>query len=252
MEHQHLSAEQGRAVSAALEGRSIWLTGGAGTGKSATLMAIIAGLQQRFGGMPGAVAVVAPTGVAALNVGGTTINSWAKLKLLDKEKAATLEKGDPRPLRQAQVIVIDEISMVADWLLEVMDRLGRQYCDEDQPFGGIQMLCGDFLQLAPVKGDYCFQSPAWRALSPQRFELAYAFRQGTDVVFARMLGEIRVGNLTAGTLAALRAGRAQDDMKPTLLYAINKSVDRKTPRTWGSCRVCASRTRRWTAVRKRR
>jgi ATP-dependent DNA helicase PIF1 len=232
MDHHQLSPEQRQAVSAAVvDGKSVLVTGGAGTGKSATLKEIIVGLQRRFGGRPGAVAVVAPTGVAAVNVGGTTIHSWAKLKLLDKARAAKMLGGDPRPWRSAKVMIIDEISMVADWLFELLDRLGRKHCNAELPFGGIQLvLCGDFLQLAPIDGKYCFESPAWNALDLQRFELSYAFRQGMDAEFARMLGEVHVGRASAQTLATLQQQRVvvmqeQADIVATQLYAVNRDVD---------------------------
>lgn len=85
----------------------------------------------------------------------------------------------PEPWRQVQVLVADEVSMVSDWLLDLMDRLGRAFFrgQKDKPFGGIQLvLCGGFLQLAPVEGAHCFKSRAWQEAHLARFELTFAFR----------------------------------------------------------------------------
>ncbi len=223
-----LSHEQQAPIAAALHGQSLLLTGGAGTGKSATLHALIKALRAKHAGRAGAVAVVAPTGVAALNVGGTTIHAWAKWGLLTREQAAS-KTFAPEPWRQVQVLVVDEVSMVADWMLELMDRLARAFRNKHRPFGGIQLvLCGDFLQLAPVEGALCFKSHVWRDAQLQRFELTYAFRQGADGRFAAMLAEVRTGKPSDETLAALQSGGAQDvhdNIEPTLLYTTNRMVD---------------------------
>ncbi len=224
-----LSHEQQAPIAAALDGHSLLLTGGAGTGKSATLHALIKALRAKYAGRPGAVAVVAPTGVAALNVGGTTIHAWAKWAPMTREQA-TSKSFTPVPWRAVQVLVVDEVSMVSDWQLELMDRLGRAFRDKSKPFGGIQLvLCGDFLQLAPVEGALCFKSPVWAAARLQRFELTYAFRQGADGCFAAMLAEVRTGQPSDDTLAALQSGGAgdllHDNIEPTLLYTTNAKVD---------------------------
>ena len=86
-----LSEEQQSVLTAALEGDSLFLTGGAGTGKSFTLQHVIASLRKKYSGRPGAVAVVAPTGVAAIQVQGTTIHSWAGLQAVTKTQASALK-----------------------------------------------------------------------------------------------------------------------------------------------------------------
>ncbi len=127
------------------------------------------------------------------------------------------------------MLIVDEISMVSDWQLELMDRLGRAFRDKDRPFGGIQLvLCGDFLQLAPIDGALCFKSRAWHEAHLQRFELTYAFRQGADGCFAAMLAEVRTGQPSDDTLAALQSAGTKDthdDIEPTLLYTTNAKVD---------------------------
>jgi ATP-dependent DNA helicase PIF1 len=224
-----LSSEQERCVEAALAGLPIFVTGGAGTGKSATLEHLIARLKARYSGNPKAVAVVAPTGVAALNVKGQTLHSWGRFGQLTKEGAAT-HRLAREPWLSLRVMVIDEISMVADWLLDLLDRGGRMYHNRNLPFGGIQMIfCGDFLQLAPIEGRLCFHAASWKALNPRIMELSFAFRQGTDAVFAKMLAEIRLGTPCSETLAALCQvqSRVEDEgaIEATHLYARRANVD---------------------------
>jgi ATP-dependent DNA helicase PIF1 len=215
-----LSPEQQAAVEAAARGHSLFLTGGAGTGKSFTLQQIIAAAKRTYAHRPGAVAVVAPTGVAAVQVEGTTIHSW----------------------RHVQVLIIDEISMVPDWLLDLLDRMGRETPSsssngksKSKPFGGIQViLCGDFLQLPPVAGAFCFKSNAWKqTIAPQHcFELGYAYRQGADVEFASLLSEIRLGKRNDALLDALRQSssssssstKSNNGIQPTRLYSKKMDV----------------------------
>lgn len=222
-----LSPSQQRCLDAALTGHSIFITGGAGTGKSAMLHHLIIQLKARYPGSPKAVAVLAPTGVAALAVGGQTLHSWAGLKPLS-EKEAAKHHCAKKPWLAVRVMVVDEISMVPGWLLDLLDRGGRMHRNPVLPFGGIQMIfCGDFLQLAPVDGKLCFHSAAWKSLAPQRFELSFAFRQGNDLAFAAMLSEIRIGEPSDTTLTALAQHRPREDndIMPTKLYSTHRDVD---------------------------
>lgn len=174
-----LSADQNAAVRAALSGRNVFITGPGGVGKSVTVRHIVREL--RMAGKE--VHVVAPTGVAAINVNGTTIHSWAGIKLGEKpapEYVAAME-GDLDTVRYrdsafkrivtCDVLVIDEISMVSAGMfakIEIICRLAREaYAARDfleyldmvadleevsgALFGGIQLIVsGDFLQLPPV------------------------------------------------------------------------------------------------------
>ncbi len=235
---EHLSAEQNAALGAVLSGKSIFLTGGAGTGKSFTLQHIIAALKTKLSNRPGAVAVVAPTGAAALQVGGNTIHNWSGLAMVDNNSAPKLSKWKRQAWQQVHVLIIDEIAMVSDWMLDLLDRMGRETRHQQGhlPFGGVQVvLCGDFLQLPPIVGKFCFKSKAWQqAITPDNcFELLYAYRQGEDHDFAALLAQVRVGNNGDSILADLQKQhpqqqqpqqQQQSDIEPTRLYSKKDDV----------------------------
>jgi ATP-dependent DNA helicase PIF1 len=230
----HLSAEQQAALDAAMSGKSIFLTGGAGGGKSFTLKQIIASLRQKYSGRPGAVIVVAPTGCAAIQVEGTTIHQWAGLKQVDEQSAATIQTWNRKAWTQVHTLIIDEISMVHDWMLNLLDRMGRSSRKQQNhlPFGGIQLiLCGDFLQLPPVRGSYCFKSEARKqAILPAHcFELTFPYRQGGDQDFAGTLSQVRLGTADWKLLDTLSNKSdirdESDGIQPTLLYSNRANVD---------------------------
>ena len=123
----------------------ILVTGEAGTGKS-TLVNYI----RYYGGIEN-TAILAPTGVAALNVGGQTIHSFFRFpfKIIDENALADQRKN--RLWKKVKLIIIDEISMVRADMLDGMDIILRKAQDSRQPFGGCKiLLVGDFYQLPPV------------------------------------------------------------------------------------------------------
>ena len=141
-----------------LTGRSIFLTGKAGTGKTTFLKYITLTTSKRF-------VVLAPTGVAAVNAGGSTIHSFFLLPLCPylpdvkelvtksqmPESFRSLRKDRVKILRTLDLIIIDEISMVRADLLDAVDMTLRRYRRSDKPFGGVQLLMiGDARQLSPV------------------------------------------------------------------------------------------------------
>ncbi|RNF20661.1 PIF1 helicase-like protein [Trypanosoma conorhini] len=234
-----LSGEQGRAVELALQRRNLFVTGGAGTGKSLVIREIVRRMRQDG---RRSVFVTATTGVAALNVRGSTINSFAGVKFGDGA-ARDLLKWVRRNRRAAgrwkycQTLIIDEISMMDPELLDKLDFVARAIRRRaDEPFGGIHViLCGDFLQLPPIpprqglwsqpqpQGEaaatdraeageaaearpqkrYCFEGEAWRALGLTTVVLQQKFRQSEDADFQRVLDDVRLGVLSAETHAML-------------------------------------------------
>src|SRR2546427_3606161 len=165
-----------RFAAAAQGGRNCFLTGMAGTGKSTTLKRYIVESLKR-------VDVTAPTGVAALNVGGMTIHRFCGMLLgpqagQSNEDYFEVLRRDPRRsvlagfnrVRRCEVLVIDEISMLPGRQLGFVEYLFRRLRGRDQAFGGCQVIVtGDFLQLPPVRTnegepyDWAFQSSAWQA-----------------------------------------------------------------------------------------
>src|SRR5947208_2212705 len=152
-----------------------YITGMAGTGKSTTLKRYIVESLKR-------VDVTAPTGVAALNVGGMTIHRFCGMLLgpqagQSNEDYFEVLRRDPRRsvlagfnrVRRCELLVIDEISMLPGRQLEFVEFLFRRLRGQDEPFGGCQVIAtGDFLQLPPVRTsddepyDWAFLSPAWQ------------------------------------------------------------------------------------------
>jgi len=197
-----LSAEQRAVVEyGAAGGAHIFLTGRAGTGKTTVTRAIL----ERLG--PKA-AVLAPTGVAAMNAGGQTLHSFFRLP------PRLIMPGDVRRLRNARAVkalstlVIDEISMVRSDMMQAVDAALRLNRDSREPFGGVRMiLVGDLAQLPPIAqgeegafleetygGPFFFHAPAFRNAGFTMIELHEVHRQG-DPEFVEILNAVREGAL---------------------------------------------------------
>lgn len=239
-----LSAEQQAVIDCALTGQSLFFTGSAGTGKSFVLRTLVKALKAKHGAS--AVFVTAPTGVAACNVGGITLHSFAGVGL-GKESATSLANmvakhdGKAAKWNQCQVLVIDEVSMLDGHLMDKLDAVGRRArYRPDAPFGGIQLvLCGDFYQLPPVGVDrttcFAFESQAWKRAVTRTFQLTHVYRQ-RDPVFVQCLNDLRMGVVSDATARTLTATRNHSLVQttedgatvvPTRLYSHNVDVDRE-------------------------
>ncbi|KAF7292554.1 ATP-dependent DNA helicase PIF1 [Mycena indigotica] len=223
-------------------GKSVFFTGSAGTGKSVVLRKIIADLKEKFKKEPNstmaAVAVTAPTGIAACNIGGVTIHSWAGVGTAKEDITTTVNKikKNKRHLAnwlRAKVLVIDEVSMVDAYLMDMLAKIARELTNRpNDSFGGIQLVVsGDFLQLPPVTKKtvkYAFESQMWDQTIEQAFILTEVFRQ-KDPEFLRVLEEIRVGVASQATIDKLQSlSRPLDTkhgIKPIELYPMRKDVE---------------------------
>ena len=217
---------------------NIFVTGRAGTGKSTLLSYLVENTQKN-------VAVCAPTGVAALNVGGVTIHSLFGFPfgiLGEQDIARHLNRRTREVLTALDVLVIDEISMVnADLMDAISKSMGIARGRRKIPFGGAQLVMfGDPYQLSPVPGNneeraymaenyqspWFFDAHVWREDSLERFELGEIFRQ-SDEEFKQILNAIRVGEVKQEMLDRLnQAGNRfppHDDV--IRLATINASVD---------------------------
>ncbi|PQE03029.1 atp-dependent dna helicase pif1 protein [Rutstroemia sp. NJR-2017a BVV2] len=153
-----LTAEQEAVVEMAMQGHNIFLTGAAGSGKTVTLLQIIANLERKyFDTKKKRVQVIAPTGIAALPLNGRTTYSFAGWKpysfrqslnkLLRETKNSTA-----RAILHLKVLIIEEISMVENQFLERLNIFLKDVLESEEPFGGLQVIfLGDFHQLPPVK-----------------------------------------------------------------------------------------------------
>ncbi|HAV10832.1 MAG TPA: AAA family ATPase [Dehalococcoidia bacterium] len=222
-------------------GNNVFITGRAGTGKS-TLLEYFRTITMKK------VAVLAPTGVAALNVKGQTIHSFFKFKPdITLQKVKRIKKDDDHSAtiyEKLDSIVIDEISMVRADLLDCVDKFLRLNGQrKNTPFGGIQMIfVGDLYQLPPVvKSDekaifsvnyetpYFFSAQAFEHLKVEFIELEKIYRQHDDR-FIDLLNAIRNNSITEAELKTLNR-RYIDDYKPPqndfyiYLTTTNKTAD---------------------------
>ena len=220
--------------------RNIFLTGKAGTGKTTFLHQLRSYLPKRM-------AVVAPTGVAAINASGVTIHSFFQISFgpqipqswefenrpqriretTDGIKVHKMNKNRINLIRSLDLLVIDEISMVRADLLDAIDDVLRKYRDRKKPFGGLQLLMiGDLQQLAPVVMDeeweilgryydtpFFFSSLALRQSSFVTIELRHIYRQSNEA-FIGLLNRIRNHQTDSETINALNS-RYIKDFKPT-------------------------------------
>lgn len=215
-------------------GQSALLTGPAGSGKTYVLNAFI----RRAKAVGKHVAVTATTGLAATHLNGSTIHSWSGIAIHD-ELPAKYHEGlsDSRleTIKKTNILVIDEISMLHDFRLDLVDQLIRKIRNDDRPFGGIQVvLCGDFFQLPPVNrsgsktGGFVVNSNAWNELQPVICYLNEQHRQD-DATFLGILNALRGGQMNEGHIATLQerfnvALSGEDAV--TELYTTNIDVDR--------------------------
>lgn len=191
--------------------RSLFITGRAGTGKSYLLNFFVRNSHKN-------VVVVAPTGVAAINVGGQTIHSFFRIPTKTPiPKNELIPTSSRRELyRCIDSIVIDEVSMIRSDVMDAIDYVLRAANDTDLPFGGKQMiLFGDLYQLPPVArpqvrrylddtfgGTFFFHAPGIRESSLKVCELTHVFRQ-KDPTFIEVLNQIREGRVTSSALSLL-------------------------------------------------
>ena len=157
-----LTPEQSHALKCACEKKdSIFITGAAGTGKSALLLRIIADLESTYSKEE--VAVTAPHGNAAINIDGKTLASAAGYGAMSKRQYITslaFERilANPRAVERWikwKVLVIDEVSTLDGDLFDTLELIARIIRGSDAPFGGIQLVVsGDFFQLPPVGTSY--------------------------------------------------------------------------------------------------
>lgn len=211
-------------------------TGGAGVGKSFLIIVLVKFIEKILR-LPGdhpekpKVALLAPTGIAASLIGGTTIQTGLSFKfgrdyLPLNDQAREQIRVD---LDDLQLIVIDEMSMIsADALYMIHQRLCEIFVSQD-PFAGKAMLCvGDLLQLRPVKGKYIFAKPKsprykplyevdplWHGITP--VVLKTNFRQGEGNVWTELLNRARLGEMTAEDMLLLEQRRVSDSIDTNMI-----------------------------------
>jgi ATP-dependent DNA helicase PIF1 len=227
-----------KALAAIHDGQPIvMIMGRAGTGKSTLIRKLIEqdGKDQ---------VVIAPTGVAAVNVGGQTIHSFFRIPpRLHNLSEVQPRRGGGKLFKNLRRVIIDEISMVRADLLDAVDYALQINRKDSRPFGGVQMvLVGDFLQLPPVvRGDeaeiltnmgyetpFAFSAKCLRDNSVTKIELTKIYRQD-DPEFIRLLGNLRSGDDLNETIAAFNRachGARKRKADPVILCGTNAVADR--------------------------
>jgi ATP-dependent DNA helicase PIF1 len=233
-----LNTQQRKAFDAIVAGKSVFLTGPGGTGKSFLLQNLYAHYK---GYTNKKISITALTGCAAILIGpfAKTLHSWAGIGLgrgdveeLAKTIAVDKRKG-PR-WRKTDCLVIDEVSMMTPALLELLDCVGRKARKSpDKPFGGLQIVfVGDFYQLPPVSKEgpagFAFESPIWSEVVKETIFLTEIIRQ-KDPTFQHILNEARIGELSTDSYELLETRKTMEwkrqEIKPTLLFTKNTDVN---------------------------
>ena len=214
--------------------RSLFLTGKAGTGKSTFLRYIASHTRKKH-------VVLAPTGIAAINAGGVTLHSFFKLpfhpllpndvqySVRNLRKTLKYNSEKIKILRELELVIIDEISMVRADVIDFIDKVLRIYSQNmREPFGGKQLLLvGDIFQLEPVvKEDdrqllqpfypslFFFDAKVFRQVQPVAIELKTVYRQ-TDPSFIRLLDDIRTSQVTDADLRLLNSRVGDENALPS-------------------------------------
>lgn len=216
-------------------GRNVFVTGPAGSGKTHLVNRYIAYLREHDID----IGITASTGIAATHMGGVTIHSWAGIgvasHLSPYDLEAMLERGYlHKRFEKVKVLIIDEVSMLHHFRLDLVDKVLRTMKRGDKPFGGVQViLCGDFFQLPPIarhgepKALFVYASEAWKDAGFTICYLSEQFRQEDDVAIS-ILNEIRSGVVSEKSMNHLRSRykvRSPKFTESTKLFTHNADVD---------------------------
>lgn len=195
-----LSPEQKIALELLQSGENIFLTGGAGSGKSFVVRQFMKKLN------PKELPILASTGAAAILIGGRTFHSFFGLGIMEGGPKETLKRGLEdmklmKRLREVEGVIIDEISMIPSNALEVAEAFARHARESDLPWGGMRVIVvGDFAQLPPVTRtgqirEWSFASPVWEKSGFQVAQLLESQRS-YDTHFLQVLADVREGKTT--------------------------------------------------------
>ncbi|MFH1454705.1 MAG: helix-turn-helix domain-containing protein [bacterium] len=216
-------------------GYNCYITGAAGSGKTHLLNEYIKFLKNK--GVE--VGVTASTGIAATHMGGTTIHSWSGLGIRDELTESDFEDLESKKylyerFKNTDALIIDEVSMLHHFRLDLIERIARHFKRNQLPFGGMQIvLCGDFFQLPPVsrigekESHFSYKSETWKKLNLKICYLEEQFRHKDDK-FIKILNGIRGNNLSEESLFCLNSRNnacLKEGIEPTKLHTHNINVD---------------------------
>lgn len=208
-------------------GKNIFVTGNAGTGKSFILNKLKEKYKKKL-------ELTSTTGIAAVNIKGVTIHSWAGVgickKTLDKCVRDILDKQSlVNKIRKCKLLAIDEISMLKGETFTYIDQVLRRVRENDTPFGGIQILLfGDFFQLPPVEAggndkSFCFETTAWQELNLVTVKLEKIYRQ-SEVSFIKALNDIRESKIDEDDFKLLKSREIDyDTTESSMLHIFSRN-----------------------------
>ncbi len=215
-------------------GHNVFLTGSAGSGKTFLLNKYVDYLKKKSV----SIGVTASTGIAATHMNGITIHSWAgigiKDELTDRDLSLILKKKNlKKRFEKTKVLVIDEVSMLHSFRLDMVDKVCRMFKQNPLPFGGLQVvLCGDFFQLPPISrggedARFVNRSQVWNDMKLKVCYLSEQHRQEDDILTS-LLNDIRKNNTGEHSLTPLRKCYKKDVSKFSAaikLHTHNFNVD---------------------------
>jgi len=212
-------------------GDNVFVTGHAGTGKSYILRKLKEKYKKKL-------TITSTTGIAAVNVKGQTLHSWAGVGLCRNSIQATVEKIKTRPaqfrqIKKCKMLAIDEISMLNVETFEYVNEVLKLVRENDEPFGGIQVIfIGDFFQLPPVEKrsettekenrvekNYCFETGLWQDLNLKNVILTKNYRQNEEK-FIKALSNMRVNRLEPEDIELLSTRSINSDTSGTNILHI--------------------------------
>jgi ATP-dependent DNA helicase PIF1 len=232
-----MDQDQLRAVELARSGKSFFLTGAGGTGKSYVIRSIVDSLKKD--GKDGALTAMTGCAALLLGKGAKTLHSWAGIGLgKDSVQSLIIKirksfKGKKNWLG-SDTLIIDEVSMMTPDLLDKLDLVGQGIKKSKKPFGGLQIiLVGDMYQLPPINRasdghHFVFEADTWKRCIQDSVVLRTVHRQ-SDPVFLKILNEARAGRLSQESIEILETRRNSSwkklEIKPTLLFTRRADVE---------------------------
>lgn len=209
--------------------KNVFLSGPPGCGKTWLTNKYIEYWQSKFMN----IAVTASTGIAAKLLGGTTVHSWSGIGIINEEdtfevilKRVKDKRKKVLEWKKTDILVIDEISLIDMKTFDILNYIGRTIRNCDKPFGGIKLLIvGDFYQLPPVVGDYCFKYKEWESTFDTGIVLNQIHRSD-DNNLNKILSRIRKGKELTEKMSKILEKRISDEEYYPLLVPL-RSMARK-------------------------
>lgn len=233
------SQNQQEVYNSYLEGKNIFVSGPGGTGKSYLIKKIYQDAKSKDKD----IKVTSLTGCSAVLLGcnAVTIHKWSGLGIAkETDMLKVMQKlrryKTTKKYEELDILVIDEISMMAPEFFEMLDHLFKRIRKNDFPFGGVQLICsGDFFQLPPINKErgketkFCFESGIWNETFHDFILLNKNFRQKEDDKFFNILQNIRLGNINHEDYELLLSCTKKDvhenDIKPTIIFPTKRQAD---------------------------